>query len=145
MKVRRIVAVAMTTATAAAMAAGPAAAQPQSGLVNVDIANNTVQVPISVAANVCGVQAGVLATGLASAPYQCTSSSSGTATVTPSTGTGGGGPQQGLVNLAITGNTIQVPVGLAANLCQIQAGVLASEMVQGAGTCKATSGGSAVG
>ena len=50
MKVRRIAAVAMSTAMAAAVTAGPAAAQPQSGLVNVQLDNNTVQVPIAVAA-----------------------------------------------------------------------------------------------
>ena len=61
---------------AAAAVAAPAAAQ-QSGLVNVDVSNvlnnldldllnnslnnNTVQVPIGIAANVCGVNANVLA------------------------------------------------------------------------------------
>ena len=66
-----VMAIALTTAVAA-----PAAAQ-QTGLVNVDVSNvlnnlsldllnnslnnNTVQVPIGVAANVCGITANVLA------------------------------------------------------------------------------------
>ena len=51
--------------------AGPAAAQPQVGLINLDVtvitgdilSDNvvTVQVPISAAANICGVQVGVIA------------------------------------------------------------------------------------
>jgi hypothetical protein len=73
---------------AACCAAGPAVAQ-QSGVVNVDIknvANNiaqnlkvdvsripvTVQVPVSVAATVCGVAANVLGTQAASGSGSCT-------------------------------------------------------------------------
>jgi len=69
--------------------AAPAAAQTQSGLVNVNVANvlndlslnllnqslnnNTVQVPIGAAANVCGVTANVLAAQKKSGgPISCT-------------------------------------------------------------------------
>lgn len=65
-----VIAIALTSAIAA-----PAVAQNQSGLVNVNVTdvltdldllnnslnNNTVQVPIGVAANVCGITANVLA------------------------------------------------------------------------------------
>jgi hypothetical protein len=134
-KVRRIAAVLMSTATAAAMIAAPAGAQ-QSGLVNVDVSNNTVQVPISVAANVCGLQVGVLATALAQGPVSC---QSGATSVSQSTGAGGGagGPQQGLVNLAITNDVIQVPVGIAANICDLQVAVLAQGLAQGPVNCTA--------
>lgn len=129
----------MSTATAAAMTAGPAAAQTQSGLVNVDLSGNTVQVPIAVAANVCGVQAGVLAQQLAQGPTTCNSASNGLANISPTTGTGGGGggTQQGLVNLSVTNNTVQIPLGIAANICGVQAGVLAQQLVQGATGCTA--------
>ncbi len=40
----------------------------------VDLRNVTVQVPIGVAANVCGVQANVLAQGNVQEPVDCTSS-----------------------------------------------------------------------
>ncbi len=40
----------------------------------VDLRNVTVQVPIGVAANVCGVQANVLAQGNVAEPVDCTSS-----------------------------------------------------------------------
>jgi hypothetical protein len=62
-----------------AITAMPALAQPQqNGLVNItitDVLNNNqvnVQVPIGVAANVCGVQANVLARGGVQEPIDCT-------------------------------------------------------------------------
>ena len=60
---RRILALLATTALMVAMLAMPASAQ-QTGLVNVDVdvTNNTliVQVPIAIAANVCGIDVNVL-------------------------------------------------------------------------------------
>jgi hypothetical protein len=85
-----IMAIALTTAVSA-----PAAAQ-QTGLVNVDVSNvlnnlsldllnnslnnNTVQVPIGVAANVCGISANVLAAQRKSGdPVTCTAKNTSTA------------------------------------------------------------------
>lgn len=135
MKARRIVAVLMSTATVGGIVAAPAGAQ-QNGLVNVDVSHNTVQVPVSVAANVCGLQVGVLSSALAQGPVSC---QSGATSVSQSSGTGGGGgaAQQGLVNLAITNDVIQVPVGIAANICGVQAAVLAPGLAQAPATCNA--------
>ena len=77
---KRIIALIATTAIMLAMTVVPALAQPeQNGLVNIaiiDVLNNNevnVQVPIGVAANVCGVQANVLAQqNTQSAPVDCT-------------------------------------------------------------------------
>lgn len=44
-----------------AMSAAPALATTQKGLVNVNVEDVAVQVPIGVAANVCGVDANILA------------------------------------------------------------------------------------
>ena len=76
-------------ALSAASMTAPAVAQ-QSGLVNVDVSNvlnnldldllnnslnnNTVQVPIGVAANVCGVSANVLAADVKDGDAECTAS-----------------------------------------------------------------------
>ncbi len=49
---RRIIAVLATTALMVAMMAMPAAAQ-RTGLVNVDIGNVTVEVPVAAAVNLC--------------------------------------------------------------------------------------------
>lgn len=79
----------LIAAALASAVAAPAVAQQQNGLVNVDVSNvlndleldllnnslnnNTVQVPIGVAANVCGVDANVLAgQRKADSPVSCT-------------------------------------------------------------------------
>jgi len=64
---------------AATLAAGiaPAAEAHQTGLVNVDIHNVlnnndvAVQIPISAAANVCGVSVDILSAGLVNGPVEC--------------------------------------------------------------------------
>jgi hypothetical protein len=124
----------MSGAVALGVAALPAsAATQQSGLVNVALVGNTVQVPVAVAANICDVQANVIAANNFGGNGLCTSASRSTAT-----GGGGGGgntSQQGLVNVAITGNTVQVPIGIAANICNVQANVIASGNFGGNGIC----------
>jgi hypothetical protein len=139
----RLAAVATAATLSLGVAAGPAAAAPQQGLVNVNVVDNTVQVPIGIAANVCGVQAGVLAQGLVQGPVDCTALGDATATAPGGGAGGGGGPQNGLVNIDISNNTIQVPVGIAANICGVQAGVLAVGLVQAPVTCDATGNGTA--
>jgi hypothetical protein len=139
---RATVAVATTGAVACGVAALPAsAATQQNGLVNVALVGNTVQVPVAVAANICGVQANVIASNSFGGNALCTSASRSTAT-----GGGGGGgstSQQGLVNVAITGNTVQVPIGIAANICGVQANVLASGTFGGNAVCSSVTRASA--
>ena len=133
---RPLAAALATSALALGVSAGPVSAQ-QNGLVNVELANNTVQVPVAVAANVCGVQANVIATGDFGGNAVCPSASRSTAT-----GGGGGGgsaQQEGLINVAITGNTVQVPIGVAANVCGVQANVIASNNFGGNAVCTAIS------
>ena len=138
---RPLTAALATSALALGVSAGPAAAQ-QSGLVNVDLSNNTVQVPVAVAADVCGVQANVIAAGNFGGNALCSSASRSTAT-----GGGGGGSaqQQGLINVAITGNTVQVPIGVAADVCGVQANVIASNSFGANAVCTAISRPSASG
>ena len=119
--------------------AGPAPvqAQPQEGLVNVHISDVTVQVPIAVAANVCDLNVNTLAEQLDAGDTSCDSVADPTATFTPA-GSGGGGRQSGLVNVFASDLTIQVPVGVAANICDVSANVLARQLAVGDDTCEAT-------
>ncbi|HET9731719.1 MAG TPA: chaplin family protein [Acidimicrobiales bacterium] len=131
---RPLVAVAAVGALTFAGAATPAyASTQQSGLVNVALTGNTVQVPIGIAADICGVQANVIATNNFVMNTFCTSASRSSA----SGGSGGGGStaQQGLVNVAVTNNTVQVPIGIAATVCGVQANLLAAGNVQNSSTC----------
>jgi hypothetical protein len=78
---RKLVASLFATGLLAVGAAAPASAQPvvTGGLVNITIfdviedTNVNVQVPIGVAANVCGIQANVLAQGGIQEPVDCDS------------------------------------------------------------------------
>lgn len=146
----------------AAVGAAPASAQTnnQSGLVNVNVQDLALQVPasvavpVSVAANVCGVDVNVLANALNNGPVSCTatsdSSALNTAVANAMTGQGGGGGgasnhQSGLVNVNLQDVAIQVPVsvavpvGVAANVCGVNANVLASQLQNGGASCTANS------
>jgi hypothetical protein len=141
----RLTAVTATAAVTLGVAAAPAPAQPpdQTGLINVNVSDNTLQVPVSVAANICGLQVGVLAAGLAQGPVDCTATSRAEAVSVERPDNGPGGSQTGLVNVNLSDNVIQIPVSIAANVCGIQAGVLAAGLLQGPVTCDARSRGKA--
>jgi hypothetical protein len=136
MKIRALLAVLVTAVTAFA-ATSAAGAQNQSGLVNVAVVDNTVQIPIGIAANVCDVSANILSSGTLTGPADCTAVSNAFAYSSGGNG-GGGGNQQGLINLYVADNTIQVPVAVAANVCDIAVNVLASATATGPAHCDAT-------
>jgi hypothetical protein len=144
MKLRLLLAV-FSTAVFGAVGATAAPAQQQSGLVNVAVVNNTVQIPIGIAANVCGVTVNLLASATSTSPVTCTAVSGAQATSTGNSGGGGGGNQQGLVNIYVANNTIQVPIGIAANICGVAANVLASNTSTGSASCNALGNGTATG
>jgi len=135
----RLVAALVAVMLPLCVAAAPASAQ-QSGLVNVAVVNNTIQVPVGVAANVCGVQAAVLAQGVQQGPVNCTALANAQAVAPPrQPGAAGGGRQNGLINIIVANNTVQIPVGVAANVCGVQAAVLAQFVNQAAVACTAQS------
>ena len=132
---RRALAAALASAASLGIAAAPAPAAQQDGLVNVDLTNNTVQLPVGVAADVCGVSANVLATDTFGGNAVCTSSSRPSAN--GGGGGGGGSVQRGLVNVALTDNTVQVPIGIAANVCGVAVNVLSAGTFGGNALCSA--------
>ncbi len=122
-------------ASVLALGATGALAQNQEGLVNLSVDGNTVQVPIDVAANVCGLDVNVLAGQVGTSETACEISQATAAENNIDTGemAGGGdkddkgGKQRGLVNISVDGNTVQVPIGIAANVCDVDANVLAKQ------------------
>jgi ChpA-C len=139
----------MLVALVATMALGVASstsAQPrQTGLVNVVIIDNTVQVPIGIAANVCGVSVNLLAAATAAAPVDCDAVSTATADAESRGRSSGGGRQSGLINLWAENNVIQVPVAIAANICGVAVNILSAGNVTGPVTCNAEGNASATG
>ena len=137
MRTRSLVCTAALTAGAALGLAGPAQAAPQqSGLVNVNITDVAVQVPIGVAANVCDVNVAVLIQDLADDAAQCNADADPNAEITP-VADGGSAQQEGLVNLNLDNIGVQVPIGVAANICDVNVAVLVSSVVDDAARCDA--------
>lgn len=129
----------LTLALAMAMViamALPATAQQQEGLVNVNVSDVTVQLPIAVAANVCDVNVNVLARQLRTGGAECDSSAESGATV-EWPGNDNGAEQEGLVNVNISDIVVQAPIGIAANICDVNANVLAEQVRLGGAECDA--------
>lgn len=145
MRVKRYLAAVSTVAVlglTGAAGTAPAQTTTQTGLINISLTNTTVQVPVSIAANVCGVNVAALATLIApTGSTTCMATSGATATpvtvgTPPSTATT---TQTGLVNVALTNTTIQVPIAAAVNLCGLNVAILAVLESTGTASCTATS------
>ena len=136
MRIKRLVAVLTATAALAGVLASPAAAQTQQqGLVNVAVEDVIVQVPIAVAANVCDVNVAVLAE-VADDAAACEATTNSTATAGPNSN----GPptrQEGLVNVLVDDVLVQLPIAVAANVCDVNVAVLAN-LDDDAEACDAT-------
>ena len=135
---KRLLGVTAAAASIGLVGASTATAQPidQDGLVNVAVDDLTVQVPISAAANICGLAVNVLARGLNTGDVDCAATSEAGADGTASRD-GGPTTQNGLVNVALTDTLIQVPVSVAANVCGVGVGILANAANLGDVDCRA--------
>jgi hypothetical protein len=131
----------------AVMAVAPASAARQNGLVNINVEDNIVQVPIGIAANVCDVNAAVLAALVDADDTDCNAESEALAdaTLTNADNTGGGTVQNGLVNVNLENNAVQVPIAAAANICDVNLAVLIAFIADvGETTCTAKAGSEAL-
>jgi hypothetical protein len=111
----------------------------QNGLVNLNLSDVTVQVPIGVAANVCDVNVAILANLVDTDTTQpCTAlanTDASAVTVGAPTGTT---TQNGLVNVNVSDVIVQVPIAAAVNICDVNAAVLAALSTVGGASCDAT-------
>jgi hypothetical protein len=132
----RLVSTLAVAAIAAGVVAAPASAQnTQEGLVNVAVEDVVVQVPVAVAANICDVNVAVLAE-VADDAAACEATADSTATRGPNSN----GPptkQSGLVNVLLDDVLVQVPIALAANVCDVNVAVRA-DLDDDAEACVAT-------
>jgi hypothetical protein len=101
----------------------------QEGLVNVNISDVVVQLPIAVAANVCEVAVNVLAEQIRDGDAaECTSMAESGATVPWNDGNRNQrGQQRGLVNVNVSDIVVQAPISVAANICEVAVNVLARQ------------------
>jgi hypothetical protein len=127
---------ALTTAAALALT-GTSAAEAQNqqeGLVNVAVEDVIVQAPIALAANVCDVNVAVLAE-FADDAAACEATADSTATAGPNSN--GNTRQDGLVNVLVQDVLVQLPISVAANVCDVNVAVLA-RFLDDAEACTAT-------
>ena len=137
-RIQSVLVTALASLTMGLLVAGPASAQTQQdGLVNVNIQDVTIQVPIAIAANICDVNVNVLARQERAGGANCDADA--TSIATPGTGGNGGGPvtQNGLVNVNVADLVVQLPVAVAANVCDVNVNVLAVQLRQGGAQCDA--------
>jgi hypothetical protein len=142
MNMRKLFAALCCALAVAAVGAGSVSAQNEAGdsLVNVQISDVNVLVPVSVAANLCDISVNVLARQLnVGDRVSCTASAESIATP-GSGGNQGGGNQAGnsLVNVQIDDLTVALPIAIAANVCDVDVNVLAVQLnLPGRVTCEA--------
>jgi hypothetical protein len=143
---RRIFLVLLTAALmAVSFTVTPASAARQNGLVNINLENNVVQVPVALAANICNVDVNVLVGNiLDNADTACNAEAFSDAVVTPRD-RGGATRQDGLINVNIEDNTVQIPIAAAANVCDVDVAILVGLILEtGATQCDAKAGADAV-
>jgi hypothetical protein len=120
---------------------GPVGAANRAGntLVNVQVSDLTILVPISVAANICDTTVNVLANQIDGDAPVCTATADSAAS--PGNGGGGGGNRAGnsLVNVQLDDVFLAVPVGVALNLCDTSVNLLSTQVDTGMLTCDASS------
>jgi hypothetical protein len=137
MRTKSIAAAVTATAFMGALLASPAAAQnQQEGLINVAIEDVIVQVPVSVAANICDVNVAVLVSEFNDDAAACEATATSTANAEPMNGPPT--QQEGLVNVLLDDVLIQVPVSVAANVCDVNVALLADIVNDDAFACEAT-------
>ena len=132
--------------TGASLAAGalaialvaPVSAANQAGdsLVNVQVSDVTIAVPISVAANICDVNVNVLAGQLDAGDATCTATAESIATPDGG-GVGGNRAGDSLVNVQVDDLTVLLPIAVAANVCDVNVNVLAEQLRLGEAACDA--------
>jgi hypothetical protein len=140
MKIRATMAAFVAAISCLAGASAASAQTHQNGLVNLNLDNITVQVPIGVAANVCDVNVAILANlvDLGQATPCTALANTDASAVTVGAPSPGSTTQSGLVNVNLSNITVQVPIAAAVNICDVNAAVLAALTDVAGSSCDAT-------
>ena len=137
---RRLIAMLLVAVATAFGAVAPASAvhnQAGHSLVNVQVGDITILVPVAVAANLCDINVNVLADQVDAGDTTCEATAESVAT--PGDGSPGSTNRGGnsLVNVQIGDITALIPIAVAANVCDVSVNVLARQLGVGDATCEA--------
>ena len=136
-RVHVLVASLLAVIATAAMAVPATAQTQQRGLVNVNLEDIDIGVPIAVAANICDLDVNVLAEVRRIGGTACTADAESGAVFGPGNGGNSGARQEGLVNVNVSDVVVKVPVSVAANICDVAVNVLAQQREAGRVSCDA--------
>jgi hypothetical protein len=131
---------ALSIGFAAPAQAAPGGNSAGDSLVNVQVGDVTLLVPVAVAANLCDINVNVLANQVRDGDTTCTATAESLASPGSGNGQGGGNAAgDSLVNVQIGDVTVALPIAIAANVCDINVNVLANQVRNGDTTCTASS------
>jgi hypothetical protein len=136
MKSTRVVVFLAALIASIALAVPASGQTSQRGLVNVNLEDIDIAIPVAVAANVCDVSVNALADQIGTGNTACTTDAESGAVFGPG-GSNGGAQQRGLVNVNVADVVVLVPVSVAANICDLDVNVLAQQREFGRTTCDA--------
>ena len=136
-RVRLLVAGLLALVATAAIALPATAQTQQRGLINVNLEDIDIGVPIAVAANICDLDVNVLAEVRRLGGTACTADAESGAVFGPGNGGNSGARQEGLVNVNVSDVVVKVPIAVAANICDVAVNVLAQQREGGRVSCDA--------
>lgn len=134
-RMRLFMAAALALVASLALAVPASAQTQQNGLVNVNLEDIDIGVPIAVAANICDLDVNVLADFRETGDTACVADAESGAVFGPNQG--GNARQEGLVNVNVSDVVVKVPVSVAANICDVAVNVLSRDRDHGRTTCNA--------
>jgi hypothetical protein len=125
---------ALSVALAGAVAAAPGGNKAGDTLVNVQVSNLAVLVPVAVAANLCDINVNILAAQADLGGATCEADAESAAS--PGWNSGGGNQAgNSLINVQLDNVTVAVPIALALNICDLDVNVLARQFAAGGTSC----------
>lgn len=129
---------ALSLAAVGGVSAAPGDNNAGDTLVNVQLSNIFILVPVAVAANLCDINVNVIAAQVDAGDTTCNATAESAASPGWNSGKGGNQAGNSRVNVQISGLTVAVPISLAANLCDLNVNLLARQFALGTATCTAT-------
>jgi hypothetical protein len=118
---------------------GPVGAANNAGdnLINVQVSDVTILVPVAVAADLCDINVNALADQVDAGRTLCDATAQSAASP-GSNQSGGNTAGNSLVNVQLDDVFVAVPIAVAANVCDVNVNVLAQQLRLGQATCDAS-------
>ena len=128
----------LTLAMVGGVSAAAGGNQAGDSLVNVQVSDLTVLVPVALAANLCDINVNILAAQADLGDATCTATAESQASPGWNQGKGGNKAGSSLINVQLDNVFVAVPIALALNICDLDVNLLARQFAAGDTTCDAS-------